>query len=412
MARLVPTTAAGLLCLLLAGILVAQPAFPQPLPKVSAEAKTVAKDNNVFALNLYSQLGNADRNMIASPYSISTALAMTYAGARGKTADQMAQTLHFGLEPDRFHSAFGELVSNLNAKGTKRPYELSVANALWGQKGVGFLPAFVQLAEYKYGAGLKELDFANNTEEARQTINGWVEKQTNDKIKELLKKDVLKPDTRLVLTNAIYFKSAWANPFAEKLTQLEDFTIAAGKKVQAPMMHKTETMPYFKGDGFALVKIPYQGNALSMIVLLPKSADGLSAVEKSLTSTELAGWLAKMKLHRVDLKLPKFKITSEFRLEELLSKMGMPLAFTPAADFSGMTTQEKLFIGAVIHKAFVDVHEKGTEAAAATAVIMAKGGPPSGPEATFYVDHPFTYLIYENNTGSILFMGRVNNPKG
>jgi serpin B len=320
--------------------------------------------------------------------------------------------LHFELPADKLHAGFGELIQRFNAQGEKRPYQLSVANRLWAQQGYTFLPGFLSLTENKYGAGVKELDFNANPEAARKAINAWVEKQTNDKIKELLQAGDIKNVTRLVLTNAIYFKSGWAHQFWENGTKPGDFTLASGKTVKAQLMQKHEDTGYFDGGTFQAVSLPYKDNALSMIVLLPKKADGLPELEKKLTAANLKQWLAKLSEHNVNLKLPKFKTTSRFDLAKTLSAMGMPTPFTPAADFSGMTTQEKVLIAKVIHKAFVDVHELGTEAAAATAVIIAPpSAPPPLPPATFHADRPFVFLIRENATGSILFMGRITNPQ-
>jgi serpin B len=383
---------------------------PGPL---SADAKAVVQGNNLFACDLYAQLRQEPDNLFFSPYSISTALAMTYAGARGNTAAEMAATMHFDLPPEKLHPGFGELIKHLNAPGKDRPYQLTVANRLWGQQGYNFLPEFLKLTEDQYRAGLKEVNFAGATEAARQEINAWVEKQTQDKIKELLKKGVLNVNTRLVLTNAIYFKAPWAVPFEEAATKPGDFTLASGDKAQVPMMHKAEKkLLYLKGKDFTAVQIPYKGHELAMVVLLPNTADGLAAVEKSVSAAQLNTWLKQMTLHKVDLKLPKFKVTSEFSLKTVLSDMGMKSAFDPkAADFSGMTSPTKLFISAVIHKAFVDVNEKDTEAAAATAVVMqGKSEPPEYPHATFHVNRPFLFLLKEQQTGSILFVGRVTDP--
>jgi serpin B len=380
----------------------------------SADAKTVAQDGNAFACDLYARLQKEEGDIFFSPYSISTALAMTYAGAKGKTAEEMATVLHFDLPPDKLHAGFAELVKRFNAQGEKRPYQLSVANRLWGQKGFTFLPAFLNLTTDKYGAGLEELDFVKQTEESRKIINAWVEKQTNDKIKDLLQKGDIETTTRLVLTNAIYFKAAWASKFLADSTKPGDFTLANGTKVKVPLMAKFEHLGYFDGGTFQALNIPYKDYALSMVVLLPRQADGLPALEKQLTAANLKQWSNKMTTHNVNLKLPKFKTTSRFNLGQTLSDMGMPTAFNPdKADFSGMTTQDQLYISKVIHKAFVDVHEIGTEAAAATAVIMNApiGLPPKLPQATFHADRPFLYLIQENQTGAILFMGRLTNPQ-
>jgi serpin B len=403
-----------LLAAALAALLAAAGMSEGQFVRLTDDARTVAQDGNVFGLDLYSQLRQKDGNLFLSPYSISSALSMTCAGARGQTAAEMAATLHFHLPADRQHAGAGVLTKYLNAKGPggERPYQLSVANALWGQKGYSFLPTFVQLTENLYGAKLSELDFAGAPDESRQIINRWVEKKTNDKIKDLIPPGSIKPITRLVLTNAIYFKSPWQNKFAKSATRQEDFTRTDGSKVKAPLMAKFERAAYLNGGTFQAFSIPYQAYALSMVVLLPKEAGGLSRLEKELTAAQLDQILKKMTTHDVNLKLPRFKVTSEFSLRKTLTAMGMASAFdTDKADFRGMTTQEKLFISEVIHKAFVDVNEDGTEAAAATAVIMLGGGVPRPvPRANFHADHPFLFLIRENRTGSILFLGRVNDP--
>jgi serpin B len=372
----------------------------------------LVRGNNEFAFALYGRLDKKPGNLFFSPYSISTALAMTYAGARGKTAEQMADVLHFTLPGVRLHDAFAALQAELQPSSKKRKYELHVANRLWGQKGYYFLPEFLQLTRTRYGAEMAQADFAHQTEKARLAINKWIEQQTNDKIKDIIARGVLDPSTRLVLANAIYFKDAWMQPFSEKATKKEDFHLSAEKKVAVPMMHQVEDCPFYQGEGFSMVSLPYQGYDLAMIVLLPAKVDGLAALEKSLSEKALAGWLKKAKQRRVDLTLPKFKMTSQFSLKEVLAAMGMKLAFSASADFSGMSSAEKLMISKVIHQAYVDVNEKGTEAAAATVIIVSPTGfrvPP--PPATFRADHPFVFLLRDTRTGSILFMGRLANPQ-
>jgi serine protease inhibitor len=391
------------------------------LTKLEPDAATVVKDSNSFALDLYGQLAQKDGNLFFSPYSISTALAMTYAGARGETAMQMANTLHFTLEQERLHPAFANLGKAIQGGDPRRKYQLQIANRLWGQKDFHFLPDFLQTTENHYGGGLKQVDFINAREEARNIINAWVLEQTKDKINELIQPGIFTVDTRLVLTNAIYFKAAWKRPFSTAKTQDGDFTLADGKKVKAKLMRGSNRTNYFKGEGFEALELPYEGfnpggdqPELSMIVLLPNQADGLPAFEKMLTATRLKQWLARLSNprlsdHMVDVTLPKFKLTSEFMLKDVLSQMGMPLAFDRLrADFSGMTTSDRLFISHVVHKTFVDVNEVGTEAAASTAVMMDRVSAPL--PATFRADHPFVYLIRDNRTGSILFLGRVVNP--
>jgi serpin B len=375
----------------------------------AADKTAAARDNNAFAVDLYGKLRTGDGNLFFSPESISTALAMTYAGARTQTAEQMAKTLHFTLPQERLHPALGALMADLNSGGKKRGYQLSVANALWGQKGHDFLPAFLTLLKDDYGAEMHEVDFLRDTEGARQTINSWVEKQTQDKIKDLIARDVLPPETQLVLTNAIYFKGDWNTQFKKDATRDAPFQVSAREKVNVPLMNQTGDFPYFEGESFQALEMPYVGKDLSMVVLLPKKADGLADLEKTLSTDKLADWLAKLHTDEVVVALPKFKLTSQFSLKDTLSAMGMVDAFTDSADFSGIDGNKNLFISAVIHKAFVDVNEEGTEAAAATAVIAQPTAARINP--VFRADHPFLFLIRDKRSGSILFLGRVVNPK-
>jgi serpin B len=382
---------------------------PQAPP---ADVKALVKGDNTFAFDLYSQLRTQEGNVFFSPYSISTALAMTYAGARGDTADEMAKALHFTLRPEELHRAEAALLASLNSGGKPRGYQLNIANALWGQQGLGFKEDFLKLTQAHYGAGLREVDFVRDAEAVRKIINAWVEQETRDKIKDLIPKGALASDTRLVLTNAIYFKAGWMETFSDKATKDDQFKISANKTAPVKMMtHKFDHVNYVESDHFQALELPYEDRELSMIVFLPKKVDGLADFEKSLTADRLQQWLTGMKLHEVNVSLPKFKFTAEFKLNKALSELGMRLAFSQQADFSGMTSREQLYIDAVLHKAFVDVHEKGTEAAAATAVIMRPtSARPNFPKATFRADHPFVFLIRDNTTGSVLFMGRVANP--
>jgi serpin B len=388
------------------------PADEKPTARGNADTAAVVKGNNEFAFDLYARLRSKKGNLFFSPYSVSTALAMTYNGARGETAGQMAKTLHFAPETARLNAGFAGIMDALNA-GKDRPYQLTTANALWAQKEYPFRPAFVKTARDSYHADCEEVDFAQNTEKSRRAINAWVEKKTQDKIKELFKAGVLDSDTRLVLTNAIYFKSAWQNPFNKAATRPADFHLTADRKVKnVPLMHQVEEYRYFDGGSFQLLDLPYERGELQMVVLLPKKVDGLETLEKMLTATRLGDWLAQAKVHQVTTYLPKFKVTSEFSLNKELSAMGMPLAFSRQADFSGLTTSQKLFISAVVHKAYVDVNEKGTEAAAATGVaIKPTSAPVSLQKATFRADHPFVFLIRDRKTGSVLFLGRVTDPR-
>jgi serpin B len=385
--------------------------FSAAASKVSPDAATLARDNNVFAFDLYSRLAVAEGNLFFSPHSISSALGMTYAGARGKTAEQMATTLHFSLGPDRLHAAWSDLRRELDGRGKEKHYQLNIANALWGQKQFGFLPEFLRLTRAHYGAGLREVDFVGDVDGARQIINSWVAKETHEKIKDLIPPGVLDTATRLVLTNAIYFKSPWLDRFAKEVTRKEDFVLASGQKVPVPMMHQhLESAMYSETETCQMLELPYKGRDLSMVIILPRKSANAGQVEKGPTSMELDKHLGRRKPYMVNVTLPRFKITAEASLKKVLSEMGMPLAFTDNADFSGMSSQGKLFIQAVLHKAYVDVNEDGTEAAAATSVSVGLTSIRNLPRADFRADHPFVFLIRHNATGSILFMGRVANP--
>ncbi|MBN2271321.1 MAG: serpin family protein [Sedimentisphaerales bacterium] len=426
-------------CLTMAGILAAVAlicfAGERPAESEQKNVQALAEGNNQFALDLYAKLRSNEGNLFFSPYSISTALAMTYSGARGATAAQMAQVLHFPAEDDkqldsdyqgrgpsrgerrllsneRIAAAFGELQKGLKAEAEKKGYELSVANALWGQKGYDFLDGFLEVVEANYGGRLSEVDFVAATEKARTTINAWVEKKTKGKIKELIKPGVVNGMTRLVLTNAIYFKGAWAAPFEEAATHPGPFTLADGKKVDIPMMNLSDNFKYAEAESAQILELPYADDELSMIILLPKKTDGLSDFEKELTPRGLSDWLGGLAKRKVVVSIPKFKMTSQFSMASVLKSMGITDAFAPReADFSGMNGRKDLFISAVVHEAYVEVNEEGTEAAAATGVVMRLTSVPMDRPPVFRADHPFLFVIRHKQTGSILFIGRVTNPK-
>jgi serpin B len=381
-------------------------------PNESSNLKTVVAGNSEFAFDLYAKLKNspevkeAGGNLFFSPYSISAALAMTWAGARAETEKQMAQVLHFNLPQEQLHPVFGAMEKMLNDGGKKGEYRLSVANALWGQKGEGFLKEFLDLTNKYYGAGLRQVDFITEAEKARITINVWVEKQTKDKIKELIKKGILGRDTVLVLTNAIYFKGDWASKFKEENTKTTPFYINEKTSIDVPMMHQKGDFKYAETDAIQILELLYKGDDLSMVILLPKKIDETDELERSLTLANFDDWLSRLHKQEVVIYLPKFKMTSDFELSRILAEMGMPFAFS-RADFSGMNGRRDLVISNVLHKAFVEVNEEGTEAAAATAVVMARG---LERTPVFRADHPFVFMIKDNRSGSILFIGRVVNP--
>jgi serpin B len=383
----------------------------QTPPAITADQATVAEGNNAFAVDLYGQLRKQDGNLFFSPESISTAFAMAYAGARGTTSVQMANTLHFALPPDSLHPAMGALLTNLNA--AHPGYQLHVADALWAEKDYKFLDEYLKLTSNDYGAGFNRVDFKTAPESVRQTINQWVEQKTENKIKDLIPPRAISPATRLVLTNAIYFKGDWETKFDKAQTQDEDFHLSAAQNVKAPLMHSSAKFGYFKGDTFQALNIPYKSGELSMVVLLPNDVAGLPALEKSMTAANVNQWLSQLHVGpKVIVTLPKFKMTDQLELSNALGALGMAQAFQPGtADFSGMTGRRDFWISSAIHKAFIDVNEEGTEAAAATAIVMrSMAMAREQPPVIFRADHPFLFLIRDNRSGSILFMGRVTDP--
>jgi serpin B len=373
-----------------------------------ADRAALARNNNQFAVELYGRLREKDGNLFFSPYSISTALGMTHAGARGETAEEMAKTLHFNLPAERQNAAFAGLIKEINGGGEKKGYQLSTANALWTQKDYPFAADYLKLVKDNFQAEATDLDFAKDTEKSRKTINAWVEKQTKEKIKDLLPENSLTANTRLVLTNAIYFKGDWFSQF--KKDQTKTMTFRAGDdKIDAAFMSQTQRFGYAEDDRVQILEMPYVGKELSMVVLLPKKADGLADLEKALTIDRLNKWLDGLHETKVETTVPKFKTTVEFELSQTLSEMGMPIAFTQRADFSGMNGGKgSLQISKVVHKAFVDVNEEGTEAAAATGVVVETKSVQVVP--VFRADHPFVFLIRDKRSGSVLFMGRIVNP--
>lgn len=374
----------------------------------------VVEGNHKFAFDLYSQVGKGDGNLFFSPFSISTALAMTYAGARGNTEAQMAQTLHFLLSQEHLHPAYSGLMQELQAQQTQSGFELSIANALWGQSGYEFRKEFMDITAEYYDAGFKEVDFVKDTEQARETINRWVEAKTRDKIKELIKPAILTDLTRLVLTNAIYFKGKWMSQFKKEMTRPEPFELMSGEKIEVPMMNQTRELNYSEDETAQILEMPYEGNQLSMVIFLPKEKKGVKDLESLLGAETFKDWVSALHKQDVIVSLPKFKMTFEFFLNEALKALGMTDAFdTELADFSGMTPDPVgLYISEVIHKAFVDVNEEGTEAAAATAVVMVRmTAALPDPKPVFRADHPFIFIIRVQNSDSILFIGRVMDPR-
>ncbi len=366
-------------------------------PKPTSVAFDPSEAVNELAFDLYGKLAAENEgNLFFSPYSISTALAMTYGGARGETAEQMDTVLHLG-GPEPTHPAFAYLRKTLNNVQETGRVQLNVANALWPQKDFTFLPDYLALTKKYYGSELHPVDYKADAEGARQQINTWVEDQTNDKIKDLIAEGALNARTRLVLANAIYFKGNWATQFKTSATRPAPFTLAEGTKIDVPMMSQTGDFMLARTEKVQALELPYEGSELSMVILLPNPGENPQPV--SLDELEF-------NQREVMVQMPKFKLESSFTLGSTLAAMGMPLAFSKQADFTGMTGSRDLVIDDVIHKAFVDVNEEGTEAAAATAEMMFGTSMP--PQ--FVANRPFLFLIRENSTGTILFMGRVMDP--
>lgn len=378
------------------------------------DLSTLVDGNNAFALDLYQSLRSQGGNLILSPFSVSLALAMTYAGARGETEAQMAQTLHFPAQSD-VHPAFNALdlaleESTINLDQDQEPMRLNIANAVWAEQTFSFLQEYLDTIAVNYGAGIHLSDFINNAEPTRKEINNWVSDETEDKIKDLLPEDSVGPDTRMVLVNAIYFKADWLDQFDANDTYDREFNLLDGSQVTVPMMGQGMYIPYTSGDGYQAVELPYAGNSAAMTIIVPDQGR-FAEVESSLSYEEVSGMHASMEQTSLVLRMPKFEFESSFSLTDALSELGMPAAFDRGqADFSGMTGGKDLFIGNVIHKAFVAVDEEGTEAAAATAVIMEATGAMM-EDLVLVIDRPFIFLIRDLESGQILFMGRVLNPQ-
>jgi serpin B len=326
------------------------------------------------------------------------------------TAEEMARVLHLSLEPASLHPAYGALIRSLDTGSSLGGYRLNVANRLWGQTGYGFLEPFLATTREDYGAELAQLDFEAAPEPARAAINGWVEERTQGKIRDLFPAGTISELTRLVLTNAIYFKGSWADPFDEADTHSAPFHLSGSARVDVPTMAQTGRFALARVVDVEVLELPYEGGDVSMVILLPVAVDGLPLLESRLTFENLTAWLAAVDAvepTEVDVRLPRFLTTSSFVLNEVLAAMGMPVAFDPeTADFSGMDGRRDLYVQTVVHQGFVEVNEEGTEAAAATGVGV---GVTSAPPM-FLADHPFLHLIRDNLTGSVLFLGRIVDP--
>lgn len=371
----------------------------------------ISASNNAFGIDLYKKIITEEKgNIFISPYSISSALAMTYAGARGNTEKQMAKVLYFNIPQEDLHKAFSSLNSYFNRPN--KSYQLAIANSLWGQTNYPFQKEFISLLNKYYSAGFNEVDFINeeNREKARLTINKWVEDKTNNKIKNLIHPEDISALTRLILVNAIYFKGKWQNQFDPQETRDMPFNLENQKKISVPMMHQEGRFNYTEDDEVQVLELPYSENEVSMIIFLPKEGISLSDFEKEISVERINKLLANLTQEKVDVYIPKFKMEKRYILNKPLIDLGMKDAFDMSlADFSGMTGSKDLYISKVIHQSFIEVNEEGTEAAAATAVIMS--GKAIAPMIIeFKADRPFLFIIRDIKTNTILFMGRFVEP--
>jgi serpin B len=395
------------------------PTTKPSLPAPSLDAmKKLASSSNQFGFDLYGKVRAKEKgNLVIAPASLTTALAMTWGGAKGETATEMKRVMHLEDSPADVMDTSGKLASSLTDPA--RPVVFKIANRLFGEKSYEFESQYLSATERAYGAPLERVDFKKGAEAARSNINGWVEKQTESRIKNLIPERGVDDQTRLVLVNAIYFLGDWAAPFEKDNTVPMPFKLSAKESKDVPTMNRTESYKIAQKDGVTALQLPYKGGQMSMLILLPDAADGLEAMEKSLSNTTLDALVAGLKDERVYVALPKFKIepAASLELKAPLIELGMKTAFDRSrADFTGIanppSADDRLVISKVFHKGFIRVDEKGTEAAAATAVSMARaGGVPSKPRE-FKADHPFAFVIRDEASGLVLFMGRVKNPLG
>jgi serpin B len=385
-----------------------------PLSDVAA----VANGNNAFGWSLLGNLQSPDNNIFFSPYSVTTALAMTWVGARGETYAEMARTLKCAFDSIRFHAAMNTIDLALASRGKGaagnqgQGFALRLANSLWGEQSQTFLPGFLDPIALYYGGGVHACDFINNSEQARLDINAWVSQQTSGKIKDLIPENGVDMTTKLVLTNTVYFDAAWADSFLHESTVDGPFVRANGDSNTARFMHKTAAFGYAEDQSFQALELPYDGRQVSMVFFLPKSGHGVNAAD--ITYEEITGLMAGLSQKTVVVTLPKFGFTyGTVRLKQPLINMGMIRAFESLADFSGIDGQKDLCIDDVLHQAYVAVDEKGTTAAAATGVVMVPTCVPipgPDPNPIFTADHPFLFFIRDIPTGQILFMGYLAQP--
>jgi serpin B len=381
-------------------------------PMPYADVKPLVQGNTAFGLALYEKIRSSEGNLVFSPYSISAAVGMTYVGTRGETASQIQRALHFPQNETNLPGLFAQLDRTLQTAQSVGGAQLNIANSLWPQKQYRFRPEFLDLLKVNYRASITPLDFGRQAEKASRTINRWVDENTRHKIPEIIGPGDLDASTRMVLVNAVYFKGLWDTPFQESATRPDNFHVNAKRMVRVPFMNRQGSFKYGENELAKVLVIPYRGYQFDMVLLLPLQPDGLGRLEQSLSETNLAEWIGETGEQDVIVSVPKFKMSEDLGLTDNLQALGMRDAFDAGrANFSGMDGNPHwLYLSKAMHKAFVEVNEKGTEAAAATGMALIPMGlhtePPPKPKE-FRADHPFLFLIRESSTGCILFMGRV-----
>jgi serpin B len=379
--------------------------WPLAAQATASEGRTaVVRGSNRFAVDLYHRVRGEEGNLLMAPLSLYAAFGMTYGGARSRTAEEMADVLHVEIAPEPLHRELGSLLRDLESSAIGN--RLQLANAVWPQSGRPLLAEFVRLCAESYGAQIESLDFENSTEGALRTINRWFADQTEERVPELLEPGDLAPATAIALTNVVHFRGEWLGRFEARFTEQAPFTLADGTQVEHALMHRSGRFGFFEDAELQVLELPYSGERLSMVVVLPRRHDGLPGIEEELSAGRLAELVGKLEQKFVRVALPRFTIATRLELSETLKEMGMSTAFEREADFSGITGARDLWIDLVVHGSSVELTEEGTEAAAGTAVVLKKG-----PGATeFRADHPFLFLIRDRLSGSILFLGRLEQP--
>ncbi len=388
------------------------PAAGAEAADVAEPAEALSRDINKFSVDLYKKLIAEDKNALFSPLSISTAFGLAQQGAAGKTSEEMREALRLSVPRDQLAGAYAQLLNSLNEREADNAFKLHNANAIWVLKDYPIKEAFAEVAKTSFAAKAEHLPFQSQPQQSAERINSWIAEQTAGKITDLIPASAINDLTRLILTNAVYFKGTWQSQFKKPATSPRKFHQLKGEAVEVPTMHQTAQFRYTENEAVQVLEMRYKKCDLAMLILLPKTKDGLPALEMTLSEEQIRSLIKKLKPRRLEVAMPKFKLETKYGLSEAMQAMGMNRAFTPgAADFSGITDKEELFISAAVHKAYVDVDEEGTEAAAATGLMMQTTSALVAPPTQFIADHPFIFMIRDTRAEVILFIGRLLDPR-